>query len=59
MPSRLSWSAVDQLCPNRSLKALLLTGPENPGRSLVVAVVAHPGLGRYLNTATLMSPGQV
>lgn len=44
MPSRPSWSAADRLCPNRSLKALLLAHPSgNPGRSLIVV---HPGLGR-------------
>lgn len=47
VPSRPSWSAADQLCPNRSLKALLLDDPSrNPGRSLIVVV--HPGLGRYV-----------
>lgn len=47
VPSRPSWSAADRLCPNRSLKALLLADPSrNPGRSLIVVV--HPGLGRYV-----------
>lgn len=46
VPSRPSWSAADRLCPNRSLKALLLADPSgNPGRSLIVV---HPGLGRYV-----------
>lgn len=47
VPSRPSWSAADRLCPNRSLKGLLLAGPSrNPGGSLIVVV--HPGLGRYV-----------
>lgn len=58
VPSRPSWSAADRLCPNRSLKALLLADPSrNPGGSLIVVV--HPGLGSMLNTATLTSPGQL
>lgn len=47
VPTRPSWLAADRLCPNRSLKALLLADPSgNPGRSLIVVV--HPGLGRYV-----------
>lgn len=56
VPSRPSWSAADRLCPNRSLKALLLADPSrSPGGSLLFILV----LAGMLNTATLTSPGQL